>query len=425
MFDFFKKKSKEIDVTKDPLWIVTVIPDEVAKVTVLDYDEKQALATFLKLNGFSPADVEEMLNSKFPFDKAWKQYVIPRDSYYSEMIRQLNQMKLLVMERLKNNEQREAFIVSCVEYFRLFAGRMIGVSYPKCKKEDYYDLEGFVKKLNDNDFEWVKKGLDKDVFNCVAFYSQKFNVTYKKIMSEIINQISHNANIVGYQYESIGGVDLFIDIVSKLLELSFKNMRFSLKSVVPVEESKPKTEENSSDEDFFDFTNMQSIYEGIKKQYIIQDDNMKIAEKEISKALRIIDFLKEERKIPESVNFDIKNIVYAMQYTMDKNNIQFYTFLRYTPLTSTGKVAKNMCTLNFDINEEPCEFLNEGLYTVDDYMDSEKHRGLDGVIKYNKDKQITEITMFFYKDDISYHIKTKTDKVKKLEDIEFKAERIG
>ena len=134
MFDFFKKKYKEIDVTKDSLWIVTVIPDEVAKVTVPDYDEKQALVTFLKLNGFSPADVEEMLSSKFPFDKAWKQYVMPRDSYYSEMIRQLNQMKLLVMERLKNNEQRWAFIVSCVEYFRLFAGRMIGVSYPKCKK---------------------------------------------------------------------------------------------------------------------------------------------------------------------------------------------------------------------------------------------------------------------------------------------------
>ena len=415
MFNFFKNKSKEIDVTKDPLWIVTVIPDEVAKVTVPDYDEKQALATFLKLNGFSPADIEEMLNSKFPFDKAWKQYIMPRDSYYSEMIRQLNQMKLLVMERLKNNEQRGAFIVSCVEYFRLFAGRMIGVTYPRCKKEDYYDLEGFIKKLNDNDFEWVKKGLDKDVFNCVAFYSQKFNVTYKEIMSEIINQISHNANVVGYQYENIGGVDLFIDIVSKLLELSFKNMRFSLKSVVPVEEIEPKTEKSSSAADFFDFTNMQSIYEGIQKQYIIQDDNMKIAEKEISKALRIIDLLKEEKKIPESVNFDIKNIVYK---------IQFYTFLRYTPLTSTGKVAKNMCTLNFDINEEPCEFLNEGLYTVNDYMDSEKHRGLGGVIKYNKDKQITEIYMFFYKDNISYHIKTKTDKVEKLDDIEFKAEHM-
>lgn len=146
---------------------------------------------------------------------------------------------------------------------------MIGVSYPRCKKEDCYDLKGFIKKLNDNDFEWVKKGLDKDVFNCVAFYSQKFNVTYKEIMSEIINQIFHNAYIVGYQYESIGGVDLFIDIVSKLLELSFKNMRFSLKSVVLVEESKSKTEENSSDDDFFDFTNMQSIYEGIQKQYII------------------------------------------------------------------------------------------------------------------------------------------------------------
>ena len=65
-------------------------------------------------------------------------------------------------------------------------------------------------------------------------------------MSEIINQITHNANIVGYQYESIGGVDLFVDIVSKLLELSFKNMRFSLKSVVPVEELEPKTEKNSS-----------------------------------------------------------------------------------------------------------------------------------------------------------------------------------
>lgn len=151
---------------------------------------------------------------------------------------------------------------------------------------------------------------------------------------------------------------------------------------------------------------------------------MKIAEKEISKALRIMDFLKEKKKIPKSVSFDIKNIVYAMQYTMDKNNIQFYTFLRYTPLTSTGKVAKNMCTLNFDINEKPCKFLNEGLYTVNDYMDVEKHRGLGGVIKYNKDKQITEITMFFCKDNVSYHIKTKTDKVEKLEDIEFKADRL-
>ena len=103
MFNFLKNKSKEIDVTKDPLWIVTVIPDEVAKVTVPDFDEKKALATFLKLNGYSPADIEEMLNSKFPFDRAWKQYIMPRDSYYSEMIRKLNQMKLLVMERLKNN----------------------------------------------------------------------------------------------------------------------------------------------------------------------------------------------------------------------------------------------------------------------------------------------------------------------------------
>ena len=422
MFNFFKSKSKEIDITKNPLWVNTVIPDEVAKVTVPDYDEKAALSTFLKLNGFNPTDINNILNSKFPFDRAWKQYIMPKDSYYSEMIRQLNLMKLLVMERLKNNEQRGAFIVACVEYFRLYAGRTIGVSYPKCKKEDYYDLEGFIKKLNENDFDWVKKGLDKDVFNCVAFYSQKFNITYKEMMSEIINQIANNANMVGYQYESIGGVDLFIDIISKLLELSFKNMRFSLKSVVPVEESKTKTDETN--DDFFDFTNMKSIYEGIQKQYIIQDDNMRIAEKEIGKALKIIDFLKQENKIPETVNFDIKNIVYAVNYAMEKNNIQFYTFLRYTPLTSTGKIAKNMCTLNFDINEEPCEFLNEGLYTINDIMDGEKHRGLGGVIKYNKDKQITEITMFFYKDDISYHIKTKTDKINSLDDIEFEAEKI-
>ena len=29
--------------------------------------------------------------------------------------------------------------------------------------------------------------------------------------------------------------------------------------------------------------------------------------------------------------------------------------------------------------------------------------------------------MFFYKENVSYHIKTKTDKIEKLDDIEFKA----
>ncbi len=406
MFNIFRKK-KEAKIT-------TVVPDKIPKVTVHNYDEKEALATFLKLNGISPSDIKEILDSKFPFDKAWKIYYMPRKHYYDEMLRQLNHLKLLVIERLKNNEQRGAFIVSCIEYFRLFAAKSIGISYPKCEKEDYYDLEGFIKKLNSNDFEWIKKELDKDVFNCIAFYSQKFNITFKDFLLEIEEQISHNPPFADYLYDCIGGTELFINIISKLLELSFVNMRYTLNSVVTVEKIE-KINKNEEINNFFDFTNMRSIYEGIQKQFIIQDDNIKIAEKEIEKALKILDFLKNYKKIPESVNYNIKNIVYAVQY---KKEIQLHTFLRYTPLTSTGKIAKNMCVLNFDINEESCEYLNEGLYTINNIMDGEKHKGLGGVIKYNKDRQITEIKMFFCKDNTFYNIKTKTSDIKKLDDIE-------
>ena len=63
----------------------------------------------------------------------------------------------------------------------------------------------------------------------------------------------------------------------------------------------------------------------------------------------------------------------------------------------------------------------DGCFIKDEYIIENKEISK---IKYNKDRQITEITMFFYKDNISYHIKTKTDKVGNLDDIEFKAEKL-
>ena len=77
-----------------------------------------------------------------------------------------------------------------------------------------------------------------------------------------------------------------------------------------------------------------------------------------------------------------------------------------------------MCTLNFDINEKSCECLNEGLFTIRDIYDSEMHSGLGGVIKFSNEIKITEITMFFVKNNVSYHIKTKTDQIESLDDIE-------
>lgn len=414
MFNIFGKKNK-VNIQDNSLWINTIIPKEIAKITIDKYDKLQALATFLKMNGYNPNEIEEILKSKFPFDKAWKIYFMPRMDYQNEMLRQMNQLRLLVIEGLTNGEQRGAFILSCTEYFKLFICREVGLSYPNYSKQDYYDLKKFCDLLNNNDFETIKRRIDKDVFNCIAFYSKKFSLTYEDIMHEFIQQISSNAAFNNSAYEKIGGISLFIDMISKLLELSFNNMRFSLKTIIVIEQEKNNVSEAK---DFFDFSNMKSIYEGIQTQYIIQDDNMRIAEREISKALKILDILKENNKIPSDINFDIKNIVYATQSANNKNDIQFYTFLRYTPLTKTGKIAKNMCTLNFDINEKPCECLNEGLFTIRDIYDSEMHSGLGGVIKFSNEIKITEITMFFIKNNISYHIKTKTDQIESLDDIE-------
>ncbi len=416
MFNFLKKEKEE------KIIISTTIPNEIASIKVPEYNKKDALKTFLEINGYNSVDITNIMNAKFPFDKAWRKYFFPMKTYYDEMLRQMCHLKLLVIEGLTNNEQRGSFILCSVEYFRLFVSNEIGVSYPKCERLDYYDLKGFCKQLNEENFEQIKKRIDKDVFNCIAFYSQKFNISYKEILIEMIDQIEMNLNMTYHQFESIGGPELFIDMVSKLLELSCKKMRFSLNSVIPIKEV---SETSNQNEDFFDFSNIKSINEGIQKEYIIQDKNEKIAEKEILKALNILAILKKYKKIPEDVTFDVKNIIYGKQYnTFGESNSVLITFLRYTPLTSTGKIAKNMCTFIFDINRTASKHMIDGIYVVNNFEDDEEYDTLHGIIKYNKDKEITEISMSFFDRDKSYNIKTKTDIIEKISDVELNIEKI-
>ena len=211
-------------------------------------------------------------------------------------------------------------------------------------------------------------------------------------------------------------------MVSKILELSYYNMKFSLSSVIPVEKKADNTLPSDSESNFYDFSDIHSTND-YPNSFIIEGKNIEIAKKEISNILNTIDLLKQKNKIPNQINYSINNLVYVLKYNKQyirqaEDSIIYKTFLKYTPLTKTGKPSKNMCAISFCINKTACNQLKNGIYMINNTSDGEGFKPLFGGINYNRNKEITSAYLDFSNNKKNYSIKIKNGNFNNIDDIE-------
>ena len=183
----------------------------------------------------------------------------------------------------------------------------------------------------------------------------------------------------------LNGKNVLFGIIGKFLELAFYNYKPSLKRInVNIQKEK---ELNVSD--FYEFTELESI-ENEPYRYYLKGKNKDFALNDIKKIIDIYNSYLLKNNIKNIKELSVDNLIESICF----NNKSYSIFnIRYTPLTPTGKIAKNICSLSFSINTQNSPYLKNGIMYTDEIDSSKYNDNASGSIIYSRDGEISSFSI--------------------------------
>lgn len=378
IFDFLKKNNNmELNIKWN-------IPEEIYEVRLFEYDKNEALKIFLVNLGESSEEIKKIINSKFPFDSAWKKYNVTTGLDLNEYIIKL---KLLVMEEKINNEISSALLLQIAGYLFDYIAINLDLELPMLNQLPNTNKFSFIKSLNENDSRRILRSIDSIIFDALAYYSTRENKKISLIYNEMIEIINLNEPIFSRYWNKLGNKDLWFGIIGKIIEMAYSNYKPTLNKINV--NSKSSIDEIEINNEFYDFSNLQSIID-YPNNYYLEGSNRQLAIKDINKVLNIYNNYIDTNKNQKLLKPNIKNLVEARSY----NNKLTNTFsLNYEPYTPTGRLAKNVCSVIFTINLVDSPFLKNGIMYDDDYTSSQYNMPITGNIIYTKEGKVAKFSI--------------------------------
>ncbi len=156
----------------------------------------------------------------------------------------------------------------------------------------------------------------------------------------------------------------------------------------------------------------------LDEQFELEGKNRDIAFSYINGTIRLIDFLKENDKIPNIPELDLKNIVYKIESENAEVN-GLSTCLFYRSLTPTGKMPRNSHVLSYIVLLNKSDNLINGIYYEKEDINIYSENRLEGKIVFKLNGEVSYVKNDIFYGDTIYRMETKNINTNSMEEIEF------